>query len=116
MEINTKLAKIAGGIVATVTLITSIFVVDDRWNNDKVVSRLEAMENNLLDEFRDEVGINRGALISILQRDIDDLEFEISQSESAGENVPRIKIERLKQTERLLEVIKKDESISNNSN
>ena len=114
MEIKLKWQSIVGSITAVLGLIAAFFVVDDRWNNAGLSHQLESAKNEIVGEMRTEVGENRSALITLLQRDADDLEFEISKIEARGEEVPRHTLERFKSTQRQIEDLKNEENSSNN--
>lgn len=114
MEFKLKWTSIVGSVTAVLGLIGAFFVVDDRWNNAGLSHQLESAKNTIVGEMRSEVGVNRAALISLLLDDVDDLEFEISQMRSRGEEPSRHMIERLKSKQRLIEDLEDEEDNNNN--
>lgn len=115
MELKNKIIATIVSLGTVVGAISAFFAFDDRYNNATIVQSIQSAKVEIVSEMRTEVGTNRSALISLLQRDADDLEFEISELERKGEDVPRFKIERHKATLRQIEELKKDEEISDSS-
>ena len=63
--------------------------------------------------MRMEVGTNRSALITLLQRDADDLEFDISKMEARNEEVPRHTLERYKSITRQIKDLEDEKDTTN---
>jgi len=107
----------AGAIAAILGMIAAVFVFDDRYEKtadadaDQVAltEQLNNMQTSIISEMRVEVTKNRSAMISNMQLDADDIEYEISQLERRNEDVPRHLIDKHKQILRDIEELKSSE-------
>lgn len=79
---------------------TAIFVIDARYTKD---ADLQSVKTEIIQELRTEVTKNRSVMIATMEREADDIEFEISQLEDAGATVPRYLSEKHKQILRAIE-------------
>lgn len=96
-------------VAAILGMIAAVFVFDDRYEKASGIdAKLTTMQTTIISEMRNEVTRNRTAMISNMQRDADDLEFEIMQfeRENPGQQAPRYKIEKHKQILRDIEELK----------
>ena len=104
-------------VAAILGMIAAVFVFDDRYAkeddivNDRIelTDQLNNMQTSIISEMRVEVTKNRSAMISNMQLDADDIEYEISQIERRGEDVPRHLIDKHKQILRDIEELKSSE-------
>jgi hypothetical protein len=107
----------AGAIAAILGMVAAVFVFDDRYEKaadadaDQIVltDQLTNMQTSIISEMRVEVTKNRSAMISNMQLDADDIEYEISQIERRSEEVPRHLIDKHKQILRDIEELKAGE-------
>lgn len=103
-----SLAKLSSWVGAIGVIVGAVFAFDARYNTKPVIDSLKA-------EIVNEIAVNRSAMISIMQREADDIEFEMITLQAAGEQVPRYLIDKHKQLERDIEKLKKDENIAEGS-
>ncbi len=84
------------GIVTTVLgLAAGIFVFDDRYAKAKTFNdAVNRAKLEVIQEMRSEVGRNRKAMVSNMQREADDLEYEMSILRAAAAEVPRYMVEK----------------------
>jgi len=67
------------------------------------------IKNEIINEMRREVAKNRTVMIASMQRDADDLEFQMMEYEHKKQPAPRFIIEKHKQITRQIEELKKNE-------
>lgn len=90
-------------VAAILGMIAAVFVFDDRYEKASGIdAKLSTMQTTIISEMRNEVTINRTAMISNMQRDADDLEYEMSLLDTP----PRYMIEKHKQILRDIEELK----------
>lgn len=103
----------ASTVAAILGMVAAVFVFDDRYaKEDGLTEQLTSMQTSIIAEMRVEVTKNRSAMISNMQRDADDLEYEMSQIERAGNQPPRHMIDKHKQILRDIEELKAGEPSS----
>ena len=109
-----KIKDNVGVVVAGIGLIGALFAFDGRYEKAGESAKImTAAKNEIIHELRSEVSTNRGVLILNMQRDADDLEFQISEYENKNEIAPRYIIEKHKAIVREIETLKKDEKPNN---
>ena len=97
----------ASAVAAILGLVAAVFVFDDRYaKNAGLKEDLDTLQTSIIAEMRREITKNRTAMISNMQRDADDLEYQISQIKQVNEPVPRYMIEKYKQIRRDIEELK----------
>jgi hypothetical protein len=108
--LNNWVAK-ASAITAILGMVAAVIVFDDRYAKEEgLTEQLAAMQTSIIAEMRTEVTKNRSAMISNMQRDADDLEYEMSQIERSGDQPPRHMIDKHKQILRDIEELKAGET------
>lgn len=106
-----KWGSVASTITAILTLLGAVFVFDDRYAKHAVISKdLDQLKLDIISEMRTEVSKNRIAMIQNMQREADDLDFEIYSARQRGEEPSRYLIDKNKQINRDIETLKSYES------
>jgi len=109
-----KWGAIAGTVTTALTLMTAIFVFDDRYaKHDAISGDIEKVKEDIISEMRLQISKNRVAMISNMQRDADDLEFMIYTSRQKGEEPLRYIVDKHKQILRDIEQLKSYEKDTN---
>lgn len=103
-----SISKLAGWIGGLGIIVGAVFAFDARYNTTPAINSLKA-------EVVQEIAVNRSAMISLMQRDADDIEFEMITMESNDKPIPRYLIDKHKQLLRDIEKLKKDENIAQGS-
>ena len=106
--LSVSIQKIAGIVGAIAVIVGAVFGFDARYNNQSTLFAIEGVKSQVVTE----IALNRGAMISILQGEADDLEFEIVDYEQRGEVAPRYIVEKLKRTQRTIERLQSNEDIN----
>ena len=97
--------NIIGGTSAALALIAAILAADARYTkHDDLVD----IKNEIINEMRREVAKNRTVMIASMQRNADDLEFQMMDYEQQHKPTPRFIIEKHKQITRQIEELKKN--------
>lgn len=91
------------GIITVLTMIAAVIAADARYTKD---DDLQDIKNEIIDEMRREITKNRAVMIASMQRDADDIEFQMLEYEQADKKVPRFLIEKHKQITRQIEDLK----------
>jgi len=104
MQLNVM--NIIGGVTAVLALISAIIAADGRYTKE---DDLQGIKNEIINEMRREVAKNRTVMIASMQRDADDLEFQMMDYEQKNKPVPRFIREKHKQITRQIEELKKNE-------
>jgi len=97
--------NIIGGATAVVALITAIIAADARYTKNE---DLQDIKNEIINEMRREVSKNRTVMIASMQRDADDLEFQMMDYEQNNKPIPRFIVEKHKQITRQIDELKKN--------
>jgi hypothetical protein len=100
-----SLQKLSGWIGALAVIIGAVFAFDARYNTTPAIDSLKA-------EVVSEIAVNRGAMISMMQGEADDIEFEMIQLEANNETIPRYLVDKHKLLNRQIERLQKNENIS----
>lgn len=95
--------NIVAGITAVLAMIGGIIAADSRYT--KHADLLE-IKDEIVNEMRREVTKNRAVMIAGMQRDADDIEFQMIEIEEEGAKVPRFLKEKHKQITRQIEDLK----------
>ena len=104
-----KPLNIIGGVTAALALIGAIISFDARYaKQDDFLDTISAAKNEIVNEMRQEVVKNRTVMINAMQREADDLEYQMSELEKAGKSVPRYMSDKFKQIGRQIEELKND--------
>ena len=98
----TQIITTAGACVA---LVAGIFAIDARYTKD---ADLESVKNEIIRELRTEVTKNRSVMIDTMQREADDLEFQMFQLEEQGKTPPRYMVDKHKQITRDIQELKNE--------
>lgn len=105
-----KPMSIIAGVSAVVALIGGIIAFDSRYaKQEDFSSKLSDVKDQIIDEMRREVVKNRSVMISAMQREADDLEFQISILERGNQEVPRYMTEKHKLITREIEGLKHED-------
>lgn len=97
----------AAALTTILGMVAAVVVFDDRYAKESgLKENLNNIKTEIISEMRAEVAKNRSVMISDMQRDADDLEYEISQYEKRGEEPPRYKVDKRKQILRDIEELK----------
>lgn len=119
------LKKVITGAAATITAVVGLFGAvigfDARYakeedfmsSKQELLQTIEAAQRQIVDEMRAEVVKNRSVMIEGMQREADDLEYQMMELEKASKPVPRYMVEKHKQILRQIEALKHDEKDSN---
>lgn len=103
-------------IAAIATVIGTIFAVinlDARYAKEHdVETSMQQVEINIVKEMRTEIVKNRGVMINNMQREADDIEYEMTLLEANNQNVPRYLSDKFKQITRQIEDLRNE---TNNS-
>ena len=95
--------NLVAGIAAVLAMIGAVIGADARYVK---YDDLQDIKNEIINEMRREVTKNRAVMIASMQRDADDIEFQMVEFEEAGKKVPRFLIEKHKQITRQIEDLK----------
>jgi hypothetical protein len=98
-----NLMNIVASITAVLALIGGIIAFDSRYTKQ---NDLLQIKDEIVEEMRREVTKNRAVMIAGMQRDADDIEFQMIEIEESGEKVPRFLKEKHKQITRQIEDLK----------
>ena len=98
-----NIMNIVAGITAVLAMIGGIIAADARYTKQ---NDLMDIKNEIIEEMRREVTKNRAVMIASMQRDADDIEFQMIEIEERGEKVPRFLKEKHKQITRQIEDLK----------
>ena len=98
-----NIMNLIGGTAAVVALIGGLFAADARYIKS---DDLQQVKNEIINEMRYEVSKNRAVMIASMQRNADDIEFQIAEIEQEGDKVPRFLIEKHRQITRQIEDLK----------
>ncbi len=100
-----KPMNIIASISAVLAVVGGVIAFDSRYaKEDAMVS----FKNEIISEMRREVVKNRSVMISGMQREADDIEFQIAQLEAEGKPVPRYLSDKYKQILRQIETLKNE--------
>lgn len=97
--------NIIAGTTAALALIAAILAADARYTKR---DDLTAIKNEIINELRREVAKNRTVMIASMQRNADDLEFQMMDYEQQNKSIPRFIVEKHKQITRQIEELKKN--------
>ena len=100
---KSNLMNLVAGITAVLAMIGGIIAADARYTKEE---DLQLIKNEIINEMRREVTKNRAVMIASMQRDADDIEFQMFELEEKGEKVPRFLKEKHKQITRQIEDLK----------
>ena len=95
--------NLVAGITAVLAMIGGIIAADSRYTKHDDLLKIK---DEIVNEMRQEVTKNRAVMIASMQRDADDIEFQMIEIEEAGEKVPRFLKEKHKQITRQIEDLK----------
>ena len=105
MDLNPM--KIAAGITAALALIGSIIGFDARYAKQADIdSKLNNVKDQIINEMRTEIVRNRSVMISAMQREADDLEYQMMELQRHHKEVPRYMSDKHKQILRQIEALK----------
>ncbi len=93
----------AGAILA---MISAVIAADARYTK---FDDLNDIKNEIINEMRREVTKNRAVMIGNMQRDADDLEYQMLEFERNEKSTPRYVIEKHKQIKRQIESLRVSE-------
>jgi hypothetical protein len=102
-----KPMNIVGGITAALALIGAIISFDARYTK---VDDLVKVKIEIIHEMRQEVVKNRTVMINAMQREADDLEYQMAELEKASQPVPRYMSDKFKHIQRQIEALKNDKN------
>ena len=106
-----KPMNIIGGITIVLSLVGGVIAFDSRYaKHEEFILTLSQLKIDIINEMRTEVVKNRTVMIQAMQREADDLDYQIKQMEKAGEPVPRYLSEKHTQIERQIEALKNDKT------
>ena len=96
-----KWSAYAGAIAGVVALVTGLWKIDDRYAKASAIEKaveankaqLIATKDAIIFEIRNEIIINRTSMIATMERELDDLEYEIS-TKFENNSVPRHLLQR----------------------
>lgn len=98
-----NLMNIVASITAVLAMIGAVIGADSRYTKH---DDLLDIKNEIVEEMRREITKNRAVMIASMQRNADDIEFQMIEIEEAGEKVPRFLKEKHKQITRQIEDLK----------
>lgn len=87
----------AGGVTTLLSLLFGVWKVDDRYAK---VGEIDKAKNEIIKEMRREVVKNRSAMIATMEREFDDLGYDISVMQTTEVPVPRYIEEKRRQLQR----------------
>lgn len=109
-----KPMNIVAGITAVLGLIGGIIAFDSRYaKQEDFVNALSAVKTEIINEMRSEVVKNRSVMINAMQREADDLEYQMVELEKNNKPVPRYMSDKHKQILRQIEALKDDDKEDN---
>jgi len=98
----------ASGIAGILGLLFAIWKVDDRYVKASQFKEIsDANKIAIITETRYEIVKNRTAMIYAMERDVDDLEYEISILRESSEDIPRYLFEKKNQLRRDIDNLKR---------
>lgn len=100
-----KIVAVVGGIGVVGG---GVLAFDALYNNSHIEAALEKVETRVVEE----IATNRSVMISILQGDADDIEFEILEIGRRGEVPPRYIQEKFKRITRTIEKLEQNEDLN----
>ena len=103
MQLN--ITNIIAGTTAALALIAAILGADARYTKQ---ADLVDIKNEIINEMRREVAKNRTVMIASMQRNADDLEFQMMDYEQQNKPIPRFIVEKHRQIKRQIEELKKN--------
>lgn len=107
MRLN--LTNIVAGVTAALALVGGVITFDARYaKEEQVLLNLSDVKDEIISEMRREIVKNRTVMVDGMQRDADDLEYQMVQYQSRGEPVPRFMSDKYKQITRQIETLKND--------
>lgn len=108
---NIKPMSIVAGVTTILALISGIIAFDSRYAKQSDFEQsLDSVKTAIITEMRREVVKNRSVMIAAMQREADDLEYQITLIESRGEPVPRYMTDKYKQILRQLATLKNEDT------
>ena len=105
MDKKPQLMTIVAGITVVLGVFGGVLTFDSRYVKS---AALESTKNEIIGEMRREVVRNRSVMINNMQREADDVEFQISEIESKNKKAPRYLLEKHKQILRQIEDLKNE--------
>jgi hypothetical protein len=107
---NVKPMNIIAGITAVLGLIGGIFTFDARYaKQTDFDTKITDIKNEIIDEMRREVVKNRSVMINAMQREADDLEYQMNVLERENKNIPRYMSDKHKQILRQIEELQNND-------
>lgn len=103
-----SLKALASWITGIGVLAGAVITIETRYNNKPTLDALEGMRAQVITE----IAANRSVLISIMQNEADDLEFEIMNLEANDQTVPRYMLEKFRRITREIEELKENEDVN----
>ena len=88
---------------AILAMVAAVIGADSRYVKS---DDLQQAKNEIINEMRYEVSKNRAVMIASMQRNADDIEFQIAEIEQEGNKAPRFLIEKHRQITRQIEDLK----------
>lgn len=111
MNINFKPMTIVSTLTGALALVAAVIAFDSRYAKEEALNeKLDGLETRIISEMRNEVVKNRSVMITGMQREADDLEFQIHQFELKGETPPRYMTDKYKQILRQIATLKDEEN------
>lgn len=103
--------SIVAGISAVLALVGGIIAFDSRYSKETdITEKLTNAKTEIISEMRREVVKNRSVMIAAMQREADDLEYQITRLERSGEPVPRYMSDKHKQILRQITTLRNEDS------
>lgn len=86
-----QIAGTATGVITTIgAMLGTFFLIDDRYaHREEFQTGLVNAKNEIITEMRREVVLNRSVMIEAMQREADDLDFQMELLRAKGETIPR---------------------------
>jgi len=88
-----NIMNIVAGVGAVLAMISAVIAADARYTKQ---SDLQDIKDEIINEMRREVTINRAGMIGNMQRDADDIEYQILEFDRQGKTAPRYMVEKQK--------------------
>lgn len=113
--------NIVAGISVALTLFAGVIAFDTRYTKQtafetsmksvqlEFIDTLEDVKTDIIDEMRREVVRNRTVMLGNMQREADNLEWQILELEGADKPVPRYMSEKFKEITRQIEALQDNE-------
>lgn len=106
-----KPANIIATVTGALALIGAVIAFDARYaKEDQVVQSIVDIKDDIITEMRREVVKNRSVMIDNMQREADDIEYQMMQLESQSKPVPRFMSDKYKQITRQIETLKNEKT------